>query len=388
MTPRGSSGGDRCWRPRCIVSLRLGEEQLVRPLVDSRRTGISAAKHRHPALESPRARARPPAFDRWDTAAAEPSYGTRSGGRDRRRRRGMPPDDCGEDPGGPAVGHRLRPARPRRIAGGDCARAGAADARPAPRLRPTAPCAPGTVPRRCRGPRCPRCPAGRGGPPCGRTNRLRVCGADAERGRGCPAAGSCAGRRGASGGPARTGAESQRRRGTERDLRPGACGHGCGSSTAGSHSSGAGAGARQAAMTPIEAMQTTLAGEHAAVYVYGVVGGRTAAAQQPEQAARVAQAYTVPRSRRDQLTAMVRRAGGRPVASEVSYELGNAARTGAQLMAIARQVETRSAEVYAQLVANTSGATRQRAVDALVDAAVRGLGLGRTPQAFPGAPRL
>jgi hypothetical protein len=141
-------------------------------------------------------------------------------------------------------------------------------------------------------------------------------------------------------------------------------------------------------MTPVEAMQATLAGEHAAVYVYGVVGGRTSTAQQPEQAARVAQAYAVHRARRDQLTAMVRRAGGRPVAARVSYELGNAARTSAQLTALARQVETRSAEVYAQMVESTSGATRQWAIDALVDAAVRRLGFGGTPQAFPGTPRL
>ena len=30
-------------------------------------------------------------------------------------------------------------------------------------------------------------------------------------------------------------------------------------------------------MTPLQAMQRTLAGEHAAVYVYGVVGGRVSA---------------------------------------------------------------------------------------------------------------
>ena len=34
-------------------------------------------------------------------------------------------------------------------------------------------------------------------------------------------------------------------------------------------------------MTPLDALQTTLAAEHAAVYVYGVLGARTSPAAEP-----------------------------------------------------------------------------------------------------------
>ena len=70
-------------------------------------------------------------------------------------------------------------------------------------------------------------------------------------------------------------------------------------------------------MTPLEALQQTLAGEHAAVYVYRALAGRVSGSAQPTLAARLGSAYTTHRGRRDQLTAMVRLAGGDPVAADV-----------------------------------------------------------------------
>lgn len=141
-------------------------------------------------------------------------------------------------------------------------------------------------------------------------------------------------------------------------------------------------------MTPLEALQQTLAGEHAAVYVYGVLGGRLSSSGHPDLASRLAAAYTTHRARRDQLMAIITTARGTPVAAAVSYELPNPSRTPAQLTAAARVTERRCADVYAAAVASTSRSARGWAVQALVDSAVRELAFGGRPTPFPGAPEL
>lgn len=137
-------------------------------------------------------------------------------------------------------------------------------------------------------------------------------------------------------------------------------------------------------MKPVDALQQTLAGEHAAVYLYGVIGGRVSLSQQEALWSRVRDAYRVHVERRDQVLAMVRAADAEPVASEPSYQLPNPATTPQQLESAALTVEQRCAAVYAQMVGSTWGANRQWALDALEDAAVRLLGFGGKPEAFPG----
>jgi uncharacterized protein DUF4439 len=139
-------------------------------------------------------------------------------------------------------------------------------------------------------------------------------------------------------------------------------------------------------MSPVESLQHALAGEHAAVYLYGVLGGRVPASQQPDLAARLAAGYATHRGRRDQLTAMVRAAGGVPVAAEVSYRLPNPCRTPGQLRAAALEVERRCAAVYAATVAGTARRERAWAAEALADGAVRQLSFGGAPQPYPGMP--
>jgi hypothetical protein len=141
-------------------------------------------------------------------------------------------------------------------------------------------------------------------------------------------------------------------------------------------------------MTPLEGLQATLAGEHAAIYVYGVLGGRVSASAAPATAAAVTAAYTTHRARRDQLQAMIRQLGAVPVAAAVAYDLTGPAMTTAQIAATASGVESRSAEVYAQAVESTAGTQRQWAIDALSDSAVRALGFGAEPEAFPGLAEL
>jgi hypothetical protein len=141
-------------------------------------------------------------------------------------------------------------------------------------------------------------------------------------------------------------------------------------------------------VTPLQALQAALAGEHAAVYLYGVAGGRLSASAYPALATRVRSGYVAHRGRRDRLTLMVRDAGGDPVAAAVGYRLDNPARTVDQLTRLARETESRAAEQYAQLAGSSSGETRRWAVDALVDASVRLMAFGGSPSAFPGLPEL
>jgi len=137
-------------------------------------------------------------------------------------------------------------------------------------------------------------------------------------------------------------------------------------------------------MKPIQAMQAALAGEHAAVYVYGVIGARVSPSSAPTLWNQVHTAYAAHRGRRDQLLTMVRAAAAQPVAAEVSYVLPNPARTATQLIGASLDLERRCCAVYADMVASTSGASRQWAIDALCEAAVRQLGFGGEPQVFPG----
>jgi len=141
-------------------------------------------------------------------------------------------------------------------------------------------------------------------------------------------------------------------------------------------------------MTPLQALQETLAGEHAAVYVYGVLGGRLSATEHPELMARVVDAYDTHVRRRDHVTALVEAGGAEPVAAEVSYQLPNPVLTADQVTAAALVTEQRCASVYAQAVGSTSRTDRRWAVEALVDTAVRQLGFGGRPDDFPGVREL
>ncbi|CAN5266272.1 ferritin-like domain-containing protein [soil metagenome] len=141
-------------------------------------------------------------------------------------------------------------------------------------------------------------------------------------------------------------------------------------------------------MSALEALQRTLAGEHAAIYVYGVLGGRVSATSEPTLAAELRAAYSVHRARRDQLVAMVAAEGAEPVPAAVGYEVPTPARTASQCRTTARKVESRCAQGYAATVASTARAHRQWAIEALEDAAVRGLRFGAEADSFPGAPEL
>ncbi len=138
-------------------------------------------------------------------------------------------------------------------------------------------------------------------------------------------------------------------------------------------------------MSQTEALQAALAAEHAAVYVYGVLGGQTSQSGQPALFAAIGNAYSTHRGRRDLLTRDLADLGTEPVAAAAAYDVPTALHTPAQVAHVARDVEDACAATYAALVASTTGHRRRRAVSALEDAAVRVLAFRGTPEMFPGA---
>jgi Domain of unknown function (DUF4439) len=132
----------------------------------------------------------------------------------------------------------------------------------------------------------------------------------------------------------------------------------------------------------IDAMNDMLAGEHAAIYAYGVIGGRLDYGSSPVREA--TEAWEVHRERRIGLTALIEASSETPVAAETAYRLPNDVRDVADARTVAQRVEGRCSVLYATLAATAVGDVRAYAVDALIDAAVRGYDWGAPTSALPG----
>ncbi|MFF4783821.1 ferritin-like domain-containing protein [Streptomyces griseorubiginosus] len=130
----------------------------------------------------------------------------------------------------------------------------------------------------------------------------------------------------------------------------------------------------------LEALQEALAAEHAAVYGYGVVGGRIGAARRTEAVA----AYDSHRARRDSLARAIGDLGGTPVAASAAYALPFPVPDAAAAVRFAAVLEDRVAGVYADVVRATEGERRGTAADALREAAVRAVRWRGGSVAFPG----
>ncbi|MFE2159145.1 ferritin-like domain-containing protein [Streptomyces lydicus] len=130
----------------------------------------------------------------------------------------------------------------------------------------------------------------------------------------------------------------------------------------------------------LTAVQAALAAEHAAVYGYGVVGGRIAADRRKEAMA----AYDAHRARRDALHREVRDLGGTPQAAAAAYELPFPVPDAAAAVRLAAELEDRLAAVYADLVRAGGRARRREAAGALREAAVRAVRWRGGGVAFPG----
>ncbi|MFI2435069.1 ferritin-like domain-containing protein [Streptomyces sp. NPDC018693] len=130
----------------------------------------------------------------------------------------------------------------------------------------------------------------------------------------------------------------------------------------------------------LQALQAALAAEHAAVYGYGVVGGRILEGRRTEARA----AYDAHRARRDALAREVRDRGATPVAASAGYALPFPVADSAAAVRLAAELEDRVAGVYSDLVRASAGARRREAAGALREAAVRAVRWRGDSVAFPG----
>jgi Domain of unknown function (DUF4439) len=135
----------------------------------------------------------------------------------------------------------------------------------------------------------------------------------------------------------------------------------------------------------LDALQTTLAAEHAAVYVYGLLGSRTSESAEPELYAAVRAAYEAHRERRDTLIGEIAAVGGTPGPAAAAYTPPAGLDTSDGRYRAALALEQGCAATYAALVGATSGPRRVEAIGLLNDAAARELSFRGTPEIFPGA---
>ncbi|AVH95179.1 MULTISPECIES: ferritin-like domain-containing protein [Streptomyces] len=133
-------------------------------------------------------------------------------------------------------------------------------------------------------------------------------------------------------------------------------------------------------MSALDATQAALAAEHAAVYGYGVVGGRIGTERRAEATA----AYEAHRARREVLRRAVRDLGGAPAAAAAAYALPFRVTDPAGAVRLAAVLEDRVAGVYSDLVRATEGPARREAAAALKEAAVRAVRWRGGDVTFPG----
>ena len=130
-------------------------------------------------------------------------------------------------------------------------------------------------------------------------------------------------------------------------------------------------------------LQAALAGEHAALYAYGVIGGRSG----DHDRSLAWTAYARHRARRDRLIAIVSGRGEEPVPAQVGYQLPFAVDDRPALRRLAVLVERRCATLYAAAVAATHDEIRLFAAHSLTECAVTALAWGDPGEPFPGLGR-
>lgn len=139
-------------------------------------------------------------------------------------------------------------------------------------------------------------------------------------------------------------------------------------------------------MTVTDALVAALAGEHAAIFAYGVLGVRLD--RRTVADARAAEAAH--RDRRDALLLRLDDAEVTPPAPAASYELPFRVTDKETALQLAIGVEDRTAMVWRAALGQATGADRRLALDALTDCAVRATrfrraaGVDPVTVAFPG----
>ncbi|HEX6870275.1 MAG TPA: ferritin-like domain-containing protein [Micromonosporaceae bacterium] len=120
-------------------------------------------------------------------------------------------------------------------------------------------------------------------------------------------------------------------------------------------------------MSPIDALATALAAEHAAIFGYGVAGAHLDKSGQ--NTAR--QAEAAHRVRRDALLLRIAGAGATPPPAAPAYALPFAVTDRESALSLAVALEERTGQAWRAAIAATTGDERKLALDALIDCAVR-----------------
>lgn len=116
-----------------------------------------------------------------------------------------------------------------------------------------------------------------------------------------------------------------------------------------------------------EGLRAALAGEHAAIWAYGPIGARLGSKNAAEGRA----AELAHRNRRDALLLRLAGESPSPPAAEPGYQLPFPVTNTATALRLAIQVEDRTSALWRAALADTAGADRKLALDALIDCAVR-----------------
>ncbi|GIH66912.1 ferritin-like domain-containing protein [Microbispora siamensis] len=133
-----------------------------------------------------------------------------------------------------------------------------------------------------------------------------------------------------------------------------------------------------------DALARALAAEHAAVYAYGVIGGRTSGAL----LRRATAGFDAHRARRDQLRALITQRGGTPAEPGPTYSLPFEVRKPADAVRLAVLVEQRVTTAYLELAADRDPALRRIAALAAQECATRAYGWQpKIGDPFPGMGR-
>jgi hypothetical protein len=130
------------------------------------------------------------------------------------------------------------------------------------------------------------------------------------------------------------------------------------------------------------ALEAALAGEHAAVYAYGVVGGQAGSRYRTAASERLAWHSR----QREILSAQLVAAGIEPQPGAAAYALPFPVTGVTDARRLAAHVEQSLAATYADVVAAAPGPRRRAAASLLAACAVQARRWGAVPHPFPGLP--
>lgn len=132
--------------------------------------------------------------------------------------------------------------------------------------------------------------------------------------------------------------------------------------------------------TQTDALQSWLALEHEAVWLYPVIGARF-----DDLTKTARRSFESHRDTRDDVLTRLRALGAQPVGTALSYDVGPLT-NAAQAREAAQALEASITASCLALVGATEGAVRAQAIKSLTRSAVAELAWGTQPQAFPGLP--